>query len=263
MSLCIIDNKKHFQIQLADTPFVGKWLEKYQGKKFKTSVRFPGSPDHKKLYEILKKNESLFNKFKLYDLCVSSANELYKRSRLSQIHLAIVIFQKEFRKSTNLMNQNTNGEWDEIHELLHNLENHIRTGNKEFVCGDDGLQHDSNSHAQNWSWDPILSHDEYHQSASFDIWHINVPTNELGRHPYECFLHSPDTWEQEGSMLGQIHNRLKAGLARIFPQPDKNYAEWCGIQGLPVVGNNFPLANFKNEQDALEILDSSELEIQA
>jgi len=259
MAICYIDKTKH-KIELAETPMVENWLKVYSGKSFKINKEFDFTTC-RKIEEILKTNHNLFKKFKL-DFNYLSLHDLCRIETLSRIHVQIVELQKTHKKGTDLLNKNTDGLWDLLHDLLHAQESRIRNGNIEFNQTKNDVTHDSKALTENWSWESKLSGQQYHTSASFDRWHINIPTAELGRHPYECFLYSPDTWQREGSILGQIAVRIQVQLTRTHGQPERGYHEWCSQQNIPVIGNNFPLANFLDDFTS-DILGASEITIEA
>lgn len=259
MPICYIDKKK-YRIEIAETPMVENWLKVYSGKSFKINKNFDLTTC-RKINQILKDNYNLFKKFKL-DLEYQSLYDLCKSETLARIHVQIVELQKTHKKSTDLLNKNTNGQWDLLHDLLHSQESRIKFDKIEFNQTTNTIDHDSNALTDNWSWEPKLTEQQYHTSASFDGWHINIPPTELGRHPYECFLNSPNTWQREGTMLGQIGVRLQVQLRRTYQQPERGYNEWCSQQKIPVVGNNFPLANFLDDFTS-DMLGASEITIEA
>ena len=160
-----------------------------------------------------------------------------------------------------MANINTNNDWDYIHDYIHELEQSIRSNTAVFGHGEKLLNHDSEALAENWAWDPLMSMDDFYKSSDFDRFHINVPFTELGRHPYESFIFSPDTYKQEGSMLGRIGNSIEVQLVKTHPRPEKGYEEWCQQNGLPCVGTHFPLANFVNEKDAQQIIYTDSIKI--
>lgn len=258
MPICIIDKIEH-KIELAKTPMVENWLKVYSGKAFKISKKF-NFTTCEKLNEILKINNSLFKKLKL-DFDYQSLQDLCNIKTLSKIHVQMVELQKTYKNSTDFLNKNTKGQWDLIHELLHIQEQRIRVDKIEFSQSKKKISHDSDGLTKNWSWEPKLTKEQFHKSASFDEWHINIPFAELGRHPYECFLYSPNTWQREGTMVGQIGVRLQVQLRRACQQPELGYHEWCSQQKIPTVGTHFPLANFLNEFP-YDILNASEITIQ-
>ena len=258
MSICYIDQKK-FNIEIVDSPMVSNWLKIYNGVTFKLS-----KPFDKKIVDqddiILSEYQNFFKKLQI-NLEYEDKTDLYSLKVLSKIHVEIVNFQKKFQKGTNFINENTNENWDLLHDLLHNLESQIKTGVIEFRTNDAKVTHDHAGLTENWSWEPKLSKDEFHASASFSRSHINIPTAELGRLPYECFLYSPDTWLNEGSIHGQIGNSLHLQMNKTSPRPDKGYEEWCQTQKIPVIGNNFPLANF-TDNFAIQLVEAKEIIIE-
>lgn len=259
MSVCII-NQKEYEIEIAKTPFATKWLELFNNKLLPVKARY-NTDAYKKLSQILPLHKNFFKKIKLQALSTISENDLWDRKKLQQLHLEIVMFQKNYKKSTNIANINTNNDWDYIHEYIHKLEQSIRTNTAVFGYGDNLLTHDSKGLTENWSWEPLMTIDDFYKSSNFDRFHINVPFTELGRHPYECFIYSPNTYKQEGSMIGQIGNNVEVQLVKTFPRPEKGYEEWCKQNNLPCVGKHFPLANFVNEKDAQEIIYADSIKI--
>lgn len=240
MTTCFLNNKP-YSIELSHTPIVKNWLGIHAGKTFQINKTIDLSISET-LEKILQKHDSLFKKFNL-DFDYES---LWQLETLANIHVQIVELQKQHRKSTDLLNRNTNGDWDILHDLIHTQETIVKKRCMEFALDKSEIVHDSKSQSftENWSWEPRLTAQQYHESASFERWHINLPTAELGRHPYECFQYSPDTWQREGSMLGQIATRLTIQLNHTNEQPDAGYQEWCKAQDIPMIGNNFPLAKF-------------------
>jgi len=257
MAVCFINNKE-YEIKLANTPLVKKWLEIYNNITFKLHKSFDKTTVED-LYNLLSKHHKFFSKM-TFNFSSYDKESLWNKQTLSKIHLQIVKFQKNYKKSTDLLNRNTNNDWDLLHDLLHKLEIQIREKEAEFSVGDSDLTHDSQGLTKNWSWDPRLTPQEFMDSASFDRWHLNIPTAELGRHPYECYCYSPDTWKEEGSMLGQIPIRITVKLAKTYPTPDQGYYEWCNTLSILPLGNNFPLANF-NENFIPDILNAEDIRI--
>jgi len=254
MTTCFLDNNP-YAIELARTPMTKNWLEIYAGKTFQINTRIDSSVCEN-LQKILQKHNSLFKKFNL----TFDHESLWQLDTLANIHVQIVELQKQHKKSTDLLNRNTNGDWDLLHDLIHTQEAIVKKRCMEFGIGKSEIVHDSKSLTENWSWEPRLTAQQYHESASFERWHINIPTAELGRHPYECFLFSPDTWQREGSMLGQIATRLEIQLNHTNELPDAGYEEWCKAQDIPIIGNNFPLAKFVDYP--VDILQAKTLRIE-
>ena len=252
MSLCIINDKKH-QIRLANTPFVNIWLERYNNIEFKCVKKF-AKEKASNICKLLEKHQRIFHKFGL-NFSKVNTKSVWNRHLLREIHCKIVQLQKKYKKSTGLLNKNTQGDWFMLHELLHEFEDQLYKGRIEFIVGNHGLRHVSDLLEENfsdlleenWSWEPILTQQQFMESSSFDRWHLNVPLAELGRYPYECFCHSPETWNEEGSMLGQISPLIEGQLSKTYPRPDKGYHSWCKKLNILPLGNNFPLANFSIE----------------
>jgi hypothetical protein len=254
MSICFL-NDKPYAINLAPTPMVKKWIESYAGKTFQIKKQIDASVCNR-LKKILQKHDTLFKKFNLY----FDNNSLWQIETLANIHVQIVELQKLHKKSTDLLNKNTDGDWDLLHDLIHKQESLVKNRCMEFGLDNSEVIHNSGSQTENWSWESRLTQQQYHESASFERWHINLPTSELGRHPYECFTYSPNTWQREGSLLGQISRRLEVQLEYKQGRPDAGYEEWCKAQDLPIIGNNFPLAKFVD--DPTHILQAKTLRIE-
>ena len=259
MPTCFIDNQP-YKIKLADTPFVKNWLRVYDNKNFPVKKSIDKGA-HNKIKTLALKHQNFFQKMGLVELARANSVDLWQRKNLSKIHLEIVIFQKNYKGSTDLMNKNTDGEWNNIHDYLHEQEKVIEKEKTIFGTGSVDLDHDSYTQSKNWSWEPILTVAEFHASASFDRWHFNVPLSELGRYPYECFKHSPDTWKQEGSLIGQISSKIKAQLSNTYNNPDKGYEDWCSQNKIPVIGDVFQLASFIDANDTKNIIEAKNIRI--
>ena len=259
MPTCFIDNQP-YKIKLADTPFVKNWLKVYDNKNFPVKKSIDKEA-HNKIKTLAVKHQNFFQKMGLVELARANSVDLWQRKNLSKIHLEIVIFQKNYKGSTDFMNKNTDGEWNNIHDYLHEQEKVIEKEKTIFGTGSVDLDHDSYTQSKNWSWEPILTVAEFHASASFDKWHFTVPLSELGRHPYECFKHSPDTWKQEGSLIGQISSKVEANLSYTYSNPDRGYEDWCGENNIPVIGDTFPLASFIDPNDINTIIEAKSLRI--
>jgi len=257
MPICIV-NGKEYQITLADTPFVNKWLEIYNDVEFKC-VKKIDKDNALDICRIVSRHQKIFQKFGL-DFSGINEKTVWDKDIVSRTHCEIVKIQKKYKKSTNALNLNTNNDWNLLHEILHDFESQLFRDRIEFSVGDSSLNHDPDLQDENWSWKAILTTQEFMDSSSFDQWHLNVPIAELGRHPYECFCYSPDTWDQEGTMLGQISPFIKAQINERHPSPDKGYHDWCEKLNIPPVGNNFPLANF-NGNPFVELVDAEKIRI--
>jgi len=244
MATCLIDGKE-FQIQLAQTPMVRNWLDVYNEKIFSINQGFDLSYCDS-IIKILEKNKNLFNTFKLF-LDKLEIVDLWDLQTISNLHLQIVNIQRHHTGITDFLNKRSNNDWDLIHELVHKQESQITNGTAEFSSTPTDKIHNSKALAHSWSWKELVTQQQFHDSASFERWHINFPTAELGRFPYECFRFSPDSWQQEGSMFGQLAVTLNIQLCKTHPRPHNGYEAWCEKQNLPPVGDNFPLANFIGE----------------
>jgi hypothetical protein len=257
MSVCIIDDKE-YPITLADTPFVQKWLEIYDNVEFYCIKKF-NKDNALELCRLLSKHQKKIFKFGL-DFSEINEKTVWNKSLISKIHCQIVAVQKKYKKSTKMLNLNTNNDWNLIHEVLHNFEHQLLRDQIDYSVGNSELMHNPDLQQENFSWEPLLTPQQFYDSSSFDLWHLNVPTAELGRHPHECFCYSPDTWDNEGTMMGQISPRIKAQLSKTYPCPDKGYYEWCKKLGILPVGNSFPLANFEKE-NIIELIDANTIKI--
>lgn len=259
MSICII-NDKEYEIEIAKTPFAQKWLKLFNNKTLPTKASY-NTDAFDKLVKVINRHKNFFKKIKLDNLSGIQPDELWDRKKLQNLHLEIVLFQQKHKTGTDLANINTNNDWDYIHDYIHELEEAIRSNTAIFGLGEKSLLHDSKTLTENWSWEPLMEMQDFYKSSSFDRYHINVPFTELGRHPYECFLYSPDTYNQEGSMIGQIGQNIECQLINTYPSPDKGYDKWCQQNNLPTVGTHFPLANFTHEKDAQQIIDADSIRI--
>ena len=259
MATCIINNKE-YEIELANTPFTAQWLEHNNNKVLPVKVGYD-TDTHTELSTLLNKHRNFFKKLKLTTLSEVQDDDLWNQQTLNDIHLEIVSFQKNHKTGTDLANRNTNYEWDYIHDYLHALETDIRHNTATFGHGEKSLGHDSKTLTQNWSWDPLMTANEFYESSSFDRYHFNVPFTELGRHPYEAFIYSPNTYHQEGSMIGQVGQNVEVQLVKTYPSPEKGYQEWCDQNELPPAGTHFPLANFVKQDDAKNIIDADSIVI--
>lgn len=244
MSICILNDKK-YQIKLANTPFVRAWLERYNGVEFRCVEKFK-KDKASNICTLLEKHKSIFHKFDL-DFSEVNTTSVLNKHVLRQVHCKIVQLQKKYKKSTDLLNKNTNGDWNMLHELIHKVEKQLCRDQIQFSVGLSSLKHDPDLQVKNWSWKQTLTQQEFMESSSFDRWHLSVPLAELGRHPYECFCYSPETWNDEGSTFGQISHLITAQLSKTYPRPDKGYYSWCKKQNIFPMGDNFPLADFNKE----------------
>ena len=87
---------------------------------------------YEKLYKVLNLHKDFFKKIKLQSLSNVSENDLWDRKKLQELHLEIVTFQKKYKKSTEMVNINTNNNWDYIHDYIHELEQSIRSNTAVF-----------------------------------------------------------------------------------------------------------------------------------
>ncbi len=259
MPICVIKDKE-FKIEIADTPFAKEWLKCFNNTALPVKKHYDKKP-HAKLWSTIQSNKNFFQKMQLEKLSKITENDLWNSSKLQEIHLEIVTWQKKYKKSTDFANANTNNGWDYLHDHVHAMEQCIRYTSAVFGVGDTELSHDSKTFSKLWTWESKISADDFKQSSSFDHYHINVPFAELGRHPYESYLYSPKTYHAEGSITGQIANDVLVQLVETYPRPDEGYEQWCEDNNVPCVGTHFPLANFINKSDAQQIVDASEIKI--
>ena len=259
MPVCVI-NEKEFEIEIADTPFVKKWLKFFNNTVLPVKKPYNKIP-HTRLWKTIESNKNFFQKMQLEKLTNIKETDLWSNAKLQEIHLEIVSWQKKYKKSTDFANANTDNAWDFLHDYIHDMEECIRYTTAVFGVGDAQLNHDSKTLTKNWTWQSKISADDFKDSSSFDRYHINVPFAELGRHPYESYLYSPDTYKEEGSITGQVSNDVTVQLIKTFPRPDQGYEQWCNHNAIPFIGTHFPLANFKKISEAQQLIDATEIKI--
>ena len=98
MSVCII-NGKEYRIEIAKTPFATEWLRLFNNKSLPVKARYDTNA-YEKLYKVLNLHKDFFKKIKLQSLSDVSENDLWDRKKLQELHLEIVTFQKNYKKST-------------------------------------------------------------------------------------------------------------------------------------------------------------------
>lgn len=244
MPTCYLDDTPH-DIVLAGTPMSAEWLDRFAGQILHIDKPYDRSTIDD-LYQLINTHRPLFAKLRLGFLTdVSSVTELMHQQNLTDIHAGIVDLQKRHTGITDILTQNTQGGWANIHEHLHRLESEIRANSMTFMKTV-GLDHDNTDTAPGWRWDDQFTAQQWAESTSFSTSHISIPTTELGRTPYEAFLFAPDKWQSEGSMAGIMAPRLRLRATRTRHRSDHGYEQWCGQQGLPVIGDHLPLANFRD-----------------
>lgn len=110
-----------------------------------------------------------------------------------------------------------------------------------------GLLHGNKDFAEEWDWQDQFTAEEWAESTSFSTNHLSIPTRDLGRTPYNTFQFAPEQWVSEGSLHGVLSPRMELRPTRCHPRPDVGYEEWCERQGLPVIGNQIPVARFNDD----------------
>jgi hypothetical protein len=245
MPTCYLDDKP-FKIIFVETPMSAEWLDRFAGETLHINTPYDGSIINK-LYQLINDHRPLFTKLRLGFLTdVSSMEELMHQHRLTDIHAGIVDLQKKHTGITDLLTRNTRGDWEDIHEHIHRLESHLR-GNPMTFVRNQGLIHDNTDTAPGWRWENQFTPQEWADSTSFDTSHLSIPATELGRTPYEAFRFAPDNWQLEGSLIGTMAPRLRLHTSTARHRPDHGYEEWCEAQGIPVIGDHLPLANFLDD----------------
>ena len=242
---------------IIDTPFTKKWLERFQHQELPLISNFDFST-RDKLFAILTEYESLWSKFGLFELIVKDPTELLDQSRLADIHTAIVQIQKKYSKGpgiTPILNKRTNNEWDIAHDLLHKLEEIIISDNANFNKTQPISDHDSEVNSKHWQWESQFTADEWCESTGFGTTNLELILTELGRHPWECYRYSPDRWEQEGSLLGNLLPAIQLNIRNTNQSSTKEYEQWCKENSLPVIGSRVPFARIE-DNNFLKAVDS-------
>jgi hypothetical protein len=242
MPTCYLDDSPH-DIILVETPMSTEWLDRFAGETLNVNTPYDGSMINK-LYQMINTHRPLFSKLRLAFLTdVSSLTGLMHQQTLTNIHAGMVDIQKKHPKITDILSKNTKGGWENIHEHIHRLESQIRDTSITFTKTT-GILHDNTDTAPGWRWDNIFTAQEWAESTSFNTSHLSIPTTELGRTPYEAFQFAPDNWQSEGSISGTLAPRAELRTSTCRHRPDQGYEEWCDAQGIPVIGDRVPLANF-------------------
>lgn len=244
MAICYLDDNP-YDIILTETPMSAEWMDRFAGESLQIDTPYDRSTIDK-LYQLINTHRPLFAKLRLEFLTdISSLTELMRQQRLTDIHAGMVDLQKKHTGITDILTKNTQGGWENIHEHIHRLESQIR-GNSMTFMRTVGLNHDNTDTAPGWLWDNRFTAQEWADSTSFSTSDISMPTSELGRTPYEAFQFAPDNWRSEGSISGTIAPRVELQTGRRQHRPDQGYEEWCEAQGIPVIGDHLPLANFRD-----------------
>ena len=244
MPICYLDDEPH-EITLTDTVMSGAWLASFAGE----TLHRNGAYDTRTLdllWHLIDTHRPLFAKLRLEFLtAVARRTDLMHQPRLQDIHAGMVQLQKRHPGMTNLLTHNTAGGWAQIHEHIHDLESHLRKGGMTFMRTP-GLNHDTTDAEPEWLGEARFTAEQWRDSTTFTSAHLTIPTMELGRTPYEAFLYAPDRWHTEGSMAGTLAPRLIVNTQRSQRRPDQGYEQWCEAQGIPVIGDQLPLANFQD-----------------
>lgn len=251
MPTCYLDDDPH-DIVLAGTPISDRWLELFAGQSLQINRPYDATTIDN-LYDLITTHRPLFSKLRLDFLTnISASTQLMHQRNLTDIHAGMVELQKKHRGITDILTKNTQGDWEAIHENIHILESKIRKDKMEFMRTP-GLQHDTTDISPGWRWDDQFTKTQWADSTSFTTSHLSIPTTELGRTPYEAFQFAPDQWQSEGSLNGVLAPRIDLRATGCQHRPDHGYEQWCERQGLPIIGEHLPMANFTND-DFLESL---------
>jgi hypothetical protein len=244
MPVCYLDDNP-YDIILVETPMSNKWMDSFAGETLRLNTPYDRSTIDE-LYQLIITHKPLFAKLRLDFLTnITSKTELMHQQTLTDIHSSMVGLQKKHLRITDILVNNTKGGWENIHENIHRLEEQIRNTSMMFVRNS-GLLHDNTDTAPGWKWDNIFTAQEWADSTDFSTSNLSIPTMELGRTPYEAFLFAPDNWRSEGSISGTLAPRAVLSTSRSQRRPDQGYEEWCETQGIPVIGDHLPLANFRD-----------------
>jgi hypothetical protein len=266
MSTCII-NGHSFDIDIFDSPVTSLWLELNAGKELIGRKKY--FPQGKRSFSIFKNLDNLYNlltqyrplweKMRFKELIIDKRSQLLKRECLANIHLKMVAVQRQFKKSTNFLNLNTNGQWDYIYEILHLLEVDISSTDLNFDADDVDISHDSKIDEKYRDWGDHMSPEQWAVSTTFERYHLELKSVFLGRLPWECFSYAPENWQGEGCLGGNIppcvHVRAVAGQQQSVPL---EFAAWSKNNALPVIGPRIPLANFCTDEFLTVISDLGE-----
>ena len=245
MPTCYLDDRP-LPITLTETPMATEWLDRYAGETLHINTPYDATTVNT-LHELINRHRPLFTKLRLAFLTdVTTREELMHQPRLADIHSGIVDLQKRHTGITDILARNTQGGWENIHEHIHLLESQISRTMIAF-SRTPGLDHANTDTAPAWQWHEQFTAEQWRASTSFDTSHITMATAELGRTPYEAFQFAPDRWHTEGSITGTLSPRLELRTRRAPHRADPGYEQWCEKQGIPVIGEHLPLANFQDE----------------
>ena len=239
MPTCYLDDRP-FPITLTETPMSREWLDRHAGKTLEVNTPYDDGTVNR-LHQLITRHRPLFRSLRLTFLTdITTREELMHQSTLAAIHAGIVDLETRHRHTqiTDILTRNTQGGWDDLHLLLHQLETQISTTIMTFS---------STEPPAPWQWHQRFTLEQWRDSTSFDTTNITMPTTELGRTPYESFRYAPDHWHIEGGMTGLLEPRLQLKTRRARHRPDPGYEEWCDAQGIPVIGEHLPLANFTTD----------------
>ena len=236
MPTCYLDDRP-FPITLTETPMSREWLDRHAGETLEVNTPYDDGTINR-LHQLITTHRPLFTRLRLTFLTdITTREELMHQGTLANIHAGIVDLQKRHTRITDILTRNTQGGWMDLHLHLHRLEAQISTTVMAF----------GTETAPEWQWRQRFTLEQWRDSTSFDTTNITMPTTELGRTPYESFQFAPDHWHIEGGMTGLLEPRLDLRTRRSRHRPDPGYEEWCDAQGIPVIGEHLPLANFLDD----------------
>lgn len=251
MSFCVI-NDRRFEIDIVSSPISGAWLDLHGNKKLRLMKKFQHE-DLDRLYEILADHLLFWKKLKLDDLVIKDKSQLLRKKVLANIHNKIVKMQRVYKNSTDLFNANTGGDWNLLHDKLHELEGWIDDIKIKFNADISTGSHDALTNKKYWEWSDRITLNDWACSTTFLQSHLELVTTELGRVPWECFRHCPDNWEEEGSLSGNLVPVVDMSLNRIKRSAPAEFVEWSKKNNLPIIGNRIPLANFRSD-DFIDVM---------
>jgi hypothetical protein len=260
MPVCYLDDEPH-EITLTETVMSRAWLDRFAGETLHRDRPY-NTTIMDRLYQLISTHRPLFAKLRLEFLTdVTARTDLMHQPRLRDIHAGMVDLQKRHTGTTDLLGRNTQGGWEEIHEHIHDLESQLRRGSMTFMRTP-GLKHDTHDSAPGWLWQNQFTAEQWAASTTFTTADLTIPTMELGRTPYEAFLYAPDRWHTEGSIAGTLAPRAVLSTTRSHHRPDEGYEQWCEAQGIPVIGDQLPLANFKDHSYLAQMPTVKKIRIQ-
>lgn len=248
-------NQHSFEIELVSSKIADSWIDLYQGVSMSCSSAVDLA-DRDAAWSILERHRDLWPKIGMDCLAKADPVKLLDQSYLGDMHKQMVIMQKNYKMSTSLLDSKTKGDWSRLHEHLHSIENTLVVSCWIFDgSGTARHTHDYERRMNNkWNWEPQFTAEEWRDSTTFSHSHLEIVFTELGRYPWECFIMSPDNWEQEGSLAGNLLPTIKVKPRRLTKSIPVNYSEWCKKNQIPVVGERIPLANFKSNDFLSEII---------